>query len=428
MRNPCVSVVDNMMDAFKYRDGRLYAEGVCVERLAIKYGTPLYIYSRGHLQSQYRTLESALRAVKPLICFSVKTNTNAAVINTLAKLGAGADVVSGGELYRAIRAGVPASRIVFAGVGKTVTDIEYALKQDIRFFTVESEPELERLSACARRLRRTARIALRVNPDVDPQTHKYISTGKKENKFGLDLGRAMKAYDQAARLPNLEIVGLHMHIGSQILSPAPFAQALRKVEKLCRPLKAKYPTFRVLDMGGGLGISYKPSQKPLDAKRFADAVVPFLKRLDMDVVMEPGRFLVGNAGILATRIQYVKEGASKKFVILDAGMNDLIRPPLYHAHHEVIPVAKTRGTFTADVVGPICESGDFFALNRRLPKVKADDLLAILSAGAYSFSMASNYNSRGRAAEVMVSGRKAALIRTRETWADLVRGEKWPRG
>ena len=415
------------MDAFKYKDGSLYAEGVCVEELALKHGTPLYIYSRGHLQDQHRALASAMRAVKPLICFSVKTNTNAAVINTFAKLGAGADVVSGGELYRAIRAGIPASKIVFAGVGKTVADIEYALKQDIRFFTVESEPELERISKCARRLRRKARIALRVNPDVDPQTHKYISTGKKENKFGLDLGRAMKAYELAARLPNLEIVGLHMHIGSQILSSAPYTHALHKVEKLCRQLKAKYPTFRVLDMGGGLGISYKPSQDPLDAKHFADIVVPFLKRLEMDVVMEPGRFLVGNAGILVTRIQYVKNGPSKKFVIVDAGMNDLIRPPLYQAHHEVIPVAKTRGTFMADVVGPICESGDFFALDRHLPKVKADDLLAILSAGAYSFSMASNYNSRGRAAEVMVSGRKAALIRTRETWADLARGEKLPR-
>ena len=413
-----------VMNSFSYKGGHLYAEGVDVEKLALQYGTPLYIYSRGHLQEQYRALTSALRAVKPLICFSVKTNTNAAVIQTFAKLGAGADVVSGGELYRAIRAGVPASKIVFAGVGKTVADIDYALKQEIRFFTVESEPELERISECARRLRRKARVALRVNPDVDPQTHKYISTGKKENKFGLDLSRTLKAYALAAKRPNLEIVGLHMHIGSQILSSAPYLNALSKVESLCHILKAKYPTFRILDMGGGLGISYKSSQAPLDPKQFARIVVPFLRRLDLDVVMEPGRFLVGNAGILVTQIQYVKDGPSKKFVIVDAGMNDLIRPPLYQAYHDVIPVVQTRGTFIADVVGPICESGDFFALDRQLPKGKAGDRLAILSAGAYSFSMSSNYNSRGRAAEVMVSGRKSALIRRRETWEDLVRGEQ----
>lgn len=414
------------MDVFKYKDGWLYAEGVCVEGLAEQYGTPLYVYSRGHLQQQYRALASAMRAVKPLICFSVKTNTNAAVINTFAELGAGADVVSGGELFRALRAGIPASKIAFAGVGKTVADIDYALKQDILFFTVESEPELERISARARRLRKTARIALRVNPDVDPQTHKYISTGKKENKFGLDLSRTRRAYQLAARLPNLEIVGLHMHIGSQILSSAPYAHALRKVEELCHELKARYPGFRYLDMGGGLGISYCASQHPLDPRHFADITVPVLRRLGLQVVMEPGRFLVGNAGILVARVQYVKDGPSKKFVIVDAGMNDLIRPPLYQAHHDVISVEKKRGTFLADVVGPICESGDFLAQDRRLPRVKAGDLLAVLSAGAYSFSMASNYNSRGRAAEALVTGSRHALVRTRETWDDLVRGEKIP--
>ena len=412
------------MDAFRYRDGWLHAESVCIEELAEKYGTPLYIYSRGHLQHQYRALASAMRAVKPLICFSVKVNTNAAVINTFAKLGAGADVVSGGELFRALRAGVPASRIVFAGVGKTVSDIEYALKQNILFFTVESEPELRRISDCAQRLRRAARVALRVNPDVDPQTHKYISTGKKENKFGLDLSRTQRAYALAARLPGLEIVGLHMHIGSQILSSAPFAQALRKVEDLCSTLKARYPTFRYIDMGGGLGISYRPGQDELDPRHFAAALLPMFRRLGLSVVMEPGRHLAGNAGILVARVQYVKDGPSKKFVIVDAGMNDLIRPPLYQAHHEVLPIHKVRGSILADVVGPICESADFFALDRKIARVQAGDLLAVMSAGAYSFSMSSNYNSRGRAAEIMVSGRKAVLVRARETWQDLVRGER----
>jgi diaminopimelate decarboxylase len=415
------------MNAFTYKNGWLCVENVRVEVLADKYGTPLYVYSQGHLRAQYRALAAALRAVKPLICYSVKVNTNAAVINTFARLGAGADVVSGGELFRALRAGVPASKIVFAGVGKTVADIEYALRQNILFFTVESEPELKRISECARRLRKKARIALRVNPDVDPKTHKYISTGKKENKFGLDLGRAEKAYALAAHLAGIEIVGLHMHIGSQILSPAPHAEALRKVERLCREMKARCPSFRYLDIGGGLGISYKPSQSALDPKHFAEIVLPVLKRLKLSVVMEPGRFLAGNAGMLATRVQYVKNGPSKRFVIVDAGMNDLIRPPLYQAHHEVLPVEKKHGTFKADVVGPICESGDFFALERTLPNVKADDLLAVMSAGAYSFAMASNYNSRGRAAEIIVSGRAAKLIRRRETWEDLVRGEQPPR-
>jgi diaminopimelate decarboxylase len=414
------------MNAFTFKDGWLYADGVCVESLAEKYGTPLYLYSRTHLRRQYRSLALAMRAVQPLICFSVKVNTNAAVINAFAKLGAGADVVSGGELFRAMRAGIPAAKIVFAGVGKTAAEIGYSLKQNIRFFTVESEPELERISVCARRLRGKARIALRVNPDVDPQTHKYISTGKKENKFGLDLSRAEKAYELAAKLPALEIVGLHMHIGSQILSSEPYARALRKIEGLCRELKARYPGFNTIDMGGGLGISYRPLQYPLDPKHFADVVVPFLRRLNLNVVMEPGRFLVGNAGILVTRVQYVKNGPSKKFVIVDAGMNDLIRPPLYQAHHEVIPVEKTRGSCRADVVGPICESSDFFALDRRMPIVKAGDLLAVLSAGAYSFSMSSNYNSRGRAAEVMIDGNKSALVRRRETWNDLIRGERIP--
>lgn len=415
-----------MNNMFTYKNGRLHAESVSVNSLAEKYGTPLYVYSRGHLQRQFRELAAAMKPVKPLICFSVKVNTNAAVIRTLADLGAGADVVSGGELARARMAGVPASKIVFAGVGKTREEIEYALRQRILFFTVESEPELVRISECARRLHRTARVALRANPDVDPKTHKYISTGKKENKFGLDLHRIEKACRKAASLPGLEIVGLHMHIGSQILSSSPYADALAKVEALCQTLKRRYPAFRFIDLGGGLGIQYRPSQSPLEPARFAKAVLPFLRRLNLDVVMEPGRFLAGNSGILVARVQYVKEGPSKKFVIVDAGMNDLIRPPLYEAHHEVIAVQETKKRIFGDLVGPICESADFMAQDRDLPAVKEDDLIAVMSAGAYGFAMSSNYNSRGRAAEVMVSGRTSALVRKRETAADLVRGERIP--
>lgn len=415
------------MTSFSYKGGWLYAEGVCVEGMADQYGTPLYIYSRAHLEQQYRSLTAALRSVKPLICFSIKVNTNAAVIRTLSRLGAGADVVSGGELFRARRAGVPSTRTVFAGVGKTVEEIDQALRQNILFFTVESEPELERISARARKLRKTARIALRINPDVDPQTHRYISTGRKENKFGLDARRIIRAYRRAAALDGIEIAGLHMHIGSQILSPEPFAAALKKVEQLCHQLKAEYPTFRYIDIGGGLGIQYGRHQRPLDAARFARAVLPFLKRIGLRVVLEPGRYLAGNAGILVARVQYVKDGPSKKFIVVDAGMNDLIRPPLYQAYHEIIAVHRTARTVFGDVVGPICESADFLAEDRRLPAVRSGDLLAVGGAGAYAFAMSSNYNSRCRAAEVMVSGRRSAVVRARETWADLVRGERRPR-
>lgn len=414
------------MQAFPYRRGQLYAEDVPVSELAERYGTPLYVYSRSHFRAQFRALASALRPVRPLICFSVKTNSNAAVIRTFARMGAGADVVSGGELFRARRAGVRPGRIVFAGVGKTAEEIEYALREGILFFTVESEPELERIAACARRLRKTARVALRVNPDVNPETHRFVSTGRRENKFGLDLRRVERAYELAAELAGLEIVGIHMHLGSQILTPRPYQAALRKIEPLCGRLRARFPSFRYVDIGGGLGIPYHAGHEVMDARRFAAAVLPHLRRLRLSVILEPGRFLVGNGGILVTRVEYVKQGPGKKFIIVDAGMNDLIRPPLYEAHHEIVPVRRRPGRLRADVVGPICESADYFALDRRLPPVQPGDLLAVLGAGAYGFAMASNYNSRGRAAEVLVSGRRHAVIRRRETWRDLVRGETLP--
>ena len=408
------------MNAFEYRNGALCAEDVDVAELAARYGTPLYIYSRAQLQAQFGALTAAFAAVRPLICYSVKTNSNAAVIKTFAAAGAGADVVSGGELWRARRAGMPADKIVFAGVGKTADEIEYALKENIRFFTVESEPELARISDSARRLGVTGRVALRVNPDVDPQTHKYISTGKKENKFGLDLARAEQAYEMAARLPHLEVVGLHMHIGSQILTSHPFIEAVHKIATLCLSLKRVHPSFRSLDIGGGIGIQYKPEQHPLDPAAVAHEIVPLLQPLGLEIVMEPGRFLVGNAGLLVARVQYVKDNPFKKFVIVDAAMNDLIRPSLYQAHHEICAVRETAERVHGDVVGPICESGDFLAQDRELPAVQQGDLLAVRSAGAYGFAMSSNYNSRPRAAEVMVSGSGHQLIRRRETWEDLV--------
>jgi diaminopimelate decarboxylase len=407
-------------NAFHYKQGTLYAEQVSVRKLADTYGTPLYVYSASHFRSQYRALAAALADVQPLICYSVKANSNLSVIRTFLAEGAGLDIVSGGELYRALRAGADPAKIVFAGVGKTVEEIEFALKTGILFFTVESEPEAVRISECARRLRRTGRIAFRVNPDVDPQTHRYISTGKGESKFGLDLARAAKACRTAGRLPGIELVGLHLHIGSQILTADPFAKALAKVEPLCAQLKAQCPTFRYLDIGGGIGIRYRPEQQPLDVARYAKAVLPRLRRLGLSVVLEPGRNFVGNGAILVGQVQYVKDSAFKKFIVSNLAMNDLIRPALYEAYHEVLPVRQTRGRVRGDLVGPVCESGDFIAADRDLPAVKAGDLLAVMSAGAYGFSMASNYNSRGRPAEVLVEGRKASLIRRRETWADLV--------
>jgi diaminopimelate decarboxylase len=410
------------MQAFTYRSGQLCVEDVAVQDLARQYGTPLYVYSRGHLREQYRALAAAMAEVNPLVCYSVKANSNAAVIRTLVDEGAGLDIVSGGELYRALHAGADAAKIVFAGVGKTREEIEYALREQILFFTVESEPEVQRISDCARHLGLTGRVAFRVNPDVDPQTHKYISTGKKENKFGLDPTRAAKAYALAAALPNIEIAGLHMHIGSQILTAQPYGAALAKVRDLCLELKRAHRTFRYLDIGGGIGIDYKPDQQALAFSDFAAVVLPCVRDLGLRVVMEPGRCLVGNAGLLVGRVQYVKE-SYKKFIVVDAAMNDLIRPALYQAHHEVLAVRATDRRVCGDLVGPICESGDFLATDRDLPDVQEGDLLAVMSAGAYGFAMSSNYNSRPRAAEIMVDGATSTQVRRRETWADLVRGE-----
>jgi len=411
------------MNAFTYRRGELYAEDQAVRQLAERYGTPLYIYSRNHLRKQYKDLAAAMAEVDPLICYSMKANSNAAVIRTFLDEGAGLDIVSGGELFRGIRAGAAPSKIVFAGVGKTREEIEYALKEDILFFTVESEPEAVRISTCAQELGITGRVAFRVNPGIDPRTHKYISTGKKENKFGLDLDLAAQACESSAELPGIEIIGLHMHIGSQILSAQPFADSLTKLRRLCLDLKSRYSTFKYIDIGGGIGITYKPGEEPLTPTAFAESVVPLLKELDLNVVMEPGRYLVGNAGLLVCRVQYIKDNRHKKFVIVDAGMNDLIRPSLYGAYHEVVPVAETDATLHGDLVGPVCESGDFIATERDLPAVKEGDLLAVKGAGAYAFAMASNYNSRPRPAEVMVDSNKAYIVRERETWEDLIEKE-----
>lgn len=412
------------MEAFTYKNGILHAEDVSVRDLADQHGTPLYIYSRTHLREQLRGLRDAMADVDPLICYSIKANSNAAVIQALAAEGAGCDIVSAGELFRARRAGIDADKIVFAGVGKTHDEIEYALKEGILFFTVESEPEAARISECATRMGCTGRIAFRVNPDVDPQTHKYVSTGKKESKFGMDLDRTLSACETAAALPNVELVGLHMHIGSQILTNQPFVDALAKVQALCAQLQDKHTAFEYIDIGGGIGIQYEPGQTPLTPETYAAEIAPMLKDLGLKVVMEPGRYLAGNAGILVSRVQYIKENAFKKFIVVDAAMNDLIRPSLYGSYHDIVSVRETSETVHGDVVGPVCESGDFLATERDLPAVVEGDLIAARSAGAYGFVMASSYNSRPLPAEVMVEGSAAHVIRNRGTWDDLVEKEQ----
>lgn len=404
----------------------MYAEDVPLSTLAEEYGTPLYVYSRGHMLAQYDALKAALADVRPSIHFAMKSNSNAAVIHLFAELGAGADVVSGGELSRAVAAGIDPAHVAFAGVGKTREEIDQALEAGIGLFTVESEPELERISERAQAAGKVGRIALRVNPDVDPKTHKYTNTGKKESKFGVDLDRALRAYESASALPGIEIAGLHMHLGSPIMTIDPYVRALEKITPVCAELKAKYPSFRHLDIGGGMGIPYKPGDEPFDVKAFAAAVTPLLKKIDMQVHLEPGRFLTGNAGVLLCTVQYVKDNPFKKFIVVDGAMNDLIRPALYEAYHGIKAVNETTETLFGDVVGPVCESGDFFAFERELPAVAQDELLVVESAGAYGFVMGSTYNSRGRPAEVMVSGDRHELIRERESISELARGERIP--
>ncbi len=412
------------MGHFTYRNGEMYAEEVPLSALAAQYGTPLYVYSRTAMRRQFERLKQSLDTIRPLLCYSVKANSNGAVLRTFAELGAGFDVVSGGELYRVRAAGIPADKVVFAGVGKREEEIEYALKEGILFFTVESESEVRQIARTAQRIGACARLAFRVNPGVDPKTHTYITTGKKENKFGLDAERARRACAEAASLSNVEVVGLHLHIGSQILDPAPYGEALCQILPLVEEWRNRHSTFRWLDIGGGLGIQYRLTEGSMNTACYAETVVPLLRQTGMSIVLEPGRYLVGNAGVLLCRVAVVKQSHHKTFLIADAGMNDLIRPALYGAHHEVCPVRQVAERLFGDLVGPICESGDFLAKERELPAVGEGELLAVMSAGAYGFSMSSTYNSRPRAAEVMVEGNRHQGIRERETWADLVRGER----
>ncbi len=413
------------MNHFQRRRGVLHAEQVPLGRLAATHGTPLYVYSSATLTRHWKVLDRALSGLDHLVCYALKANGNLAVLRLMARLGAGFDIVSGGELFRVLRAGGDPARVVFSGVGKRDDEIAFALEAGVKVIDVESGPELGRISVVARRLGVRAPIALRVNPDVDARTHPYISTGLRENKFGVTMPDAKRLYALAARDPALEVRGVACHIGSQITTLRPFRDAVSRLLVLVRDLgKAGIP-IRHLDVGGGLGISYD-GESPPDPAEYGRALRRALAGFDGQVLVEPGRMLVGNAGILLTRVLYVKRSGRKTFVIVDAAMNDLIRPPLYGAYHAIEPVdAPRRGgrEIVCDVVGPVCESTDFIARRRRLPELHAGDLLAVRSAGAYAFAMSSNYNGRPRAAEVLVDGGRVRLARRRETYADLVRGE-----
>ncbi|MBO0695375.1 MAG: diaminopimelate decarboxylase [Verrucomicrobia bacterium] len=453
------------MHSFRYRDGHLYCEDVDLVRVAEELGTPTYIYSAETILDHYARLDAALAPLDHLICYAVKANSNRAILRLFANAGSGFDIVSGGELHRVLSAGGDSAKCTFAGVGKSREEIEYALEQRVYSFNVESEAELEHINRIAGAKKMRAPIALRVNPDVDPHTHEYISTGSHENKFGIALDHIGAVYRLASKMQNIEIVGIQMHIGSQITEAKPFASSISKVMPIVGELKSK-GAIKFLSVGGGMGIVYRRAlesgsgkwwhehggeSSAFSVRDYAEAIVPPLRELGIRILVEPGRFLVGNAGVLLTRVRYIKKTGSKKFVIVDAGMNDLIRPALYQSYHEIVPVIESgkvgrdrrarrgmrgdsikititstsmnKNTEKIDIVGPVCESGDFFAMDREMPALQEGDLLAVMSAGAYGFVMASNYNSRPLPAEALVRADKLALIRKRQTSEDLVRGE-----
>ena len=416
-----------VMKGFDYRDNELYCEKVRIKEIAKEADTPFYLYSQKTLIDNYKAFDEAFKEIDHLICYSCKANSNLSICKLLKEQGAGADVVSGGELYKALKVGVDPKKIVFSGVGKTRGEIEYALKNNILMLNVESIPELELTDEIAGRLKKKAPIALRINPDINPNTHPHISTGLAKSKFGIEISRAKETYKKAEELKNIKTIGIHMHIGSQITELEPFVDSLGKIVGLIKELEKEGIELRYLDIGGGLGISYKKGEKTPTPKEFAKKLLSLIKELKYRTIFEPGRALIGDAGILVTKVLYVKKTSKKNFVIVDAAMNDLIRPSLYDAYHEIIParpITGHRSPIIVDIVGSVCESGDYFAKDRELPEVKSGDLLAILDAGAYGFSMSSNYNARPKVAEILVKKDKFHIIRKREDYKDLIREEE----
>ena len=424
------------MHNFSYVGNKLCCEGVTVESLAKKHGTPLYVYSQATLTRRFKELDDAMSPVDHLVCFAMKSNSNQSILRTIANLGGGFDIVSGGELQRVIAAGGDARKCIFAGVGKTDAEIEFALRKGVYSFNAESEPELQRINKVAARLKKVAPVAVRLNPNVDAKTHAKITTGTYENKFGVAFEEIAGVYARASKLKNLRLRGLQMHIGSQLTDVKPFEQAVAKVIPLVESLKAKYG-IEFFSIGGGVGIVYqdalasgaaawwsKEGKNILTPQKYAARLLPLLKPLGLRILMEPGRYISGNSGILVTRVEYVKRTGKKNFVIVDGAMNDLIRPAFYDAYHEIVPLTKKGGaTISSDVVGPVCESGDYFCKDRELPKVGEGDHLALLSAGAYGFVMASSYNTRSLAAEVLISGKKSAVVRERQPIQAIWAGE-----
>ncbi|MEE9165600.1 MAG: diaminopimelate decarboxylase [Nitrospinota bacterium] len=415
------------MDDFQYHGQELFSEKIPVQKIASEIGTPFYLYSYNTILNHLRVFTNAFKEVPHLICFAEKANSNIAILRIFIKEGGGLDITSGGELYRALQAGADPQKIVYAGVGKTRDEIRYALKSKILMFNVESTQELFVIDEVAEELHTKARVAMRVNPDIDPKTHKYIATGLKESKFGISIANAVQEYKLAERLENIDVVGIHKHIGSQITQTDPFVDAVEKIISLADVLKKEGIEIKYLNIGGGLGIIYN-DESPPHPKELAAELVPILSKTDYTIIFEPGRVIVGNAGILVTKVLYTKMNEGKNFVIVDAGMNDFIRPSLYDSYQRILPVTKPDASekITADVVGPICESGDFLAKDRILPNLQKDNLIAVMSAGAYGFTMSSNYNSRCRVPEILVKDDQHYVIREREEYTDLIKGEKIP--
>lgn len=414
------------MHEFTFKDNELYCENIKVSDIAKSVSTPFYLYSYKTLIDHYRKIKAAFRPIDPLICFSVKSNSNLAVLRALVKNGAGLDIVSGGELYRAKLAGVNPKKVVYSGVGKKREEIEEAVRFGILFFNVESEEELDEIERAASSLKKKVNVAIRINPDVIPKTHHYVATGKGESKFGLDFETAHKIFNSRWRYPSLNIRGVHVHIGSQILNAEPFTTAIRKVLEFLKDCKVEVDHFNI---GGGLGIVYS-MENPQTAKSFAGSILPLLRKSRLKIILEPGRFISGNSGILVVKVLYTKRTPRKKFVIVDGGMSDLIRPSLYEAYHKIVPVSVDEDASSTaekvDIVGPICEAGDFLGKDRYLPHMPKESLVAVMGTGAYGFTMSSNYNSRPRGAEVMVIGKKFYVVKRAESYKDLIRGETVP--
>ena len=414
------------MHFFEYKNHQLQCEGISIRQIAEKVGTPFYLYSYHTLVRHFTVFDDAFKGIPHLVCYSAKSNSNLALLRLFVNLGGGVDIVSGGELYRSVKAGADPGKIVFSGVGKREDEIEYALKVGILMFNVESSQELQVINKVAGRIGKKAAIAIRVNPDIDPKTHPYISTGLKQNKFGIDILRAPIAYRLASQLANLKVVGIDCHLGSQIIEAQPFMEGLRKLKSLVEDLRKEGMEIQYLDLGGGLGITYEDEEPPHPIE-YASNILEEIRGFGCTLVLEPGRVIVGNAGVLVTKVLYTKENEEKRFVIVDAGMNDLVRPSYYGSYHHILPVKEEKRDETiADVVGPLCESSDFLAKGRKLPNLSSGELIAVMSAGAYGFSMSTNYNSRLRVAEVLVRDDQMFVIRQREGYEDLIRGEEIP--